>query len=65
MSPHAQAVQRFPDGDPGAEQRSGSGRIQTGGKRVGEPVADDLRMADRASAPSSMLCRAAAARVVR
>lgn len=42
VRPHAQGVQRFPDSDPGAEQRSGSGRIQTGGKRMGEPVADDV-----------------------
>lgn len=39
---YTQGVQGFPDGDPGAEQWSGSGRIQTGGKGVGESVADDV-----------------------
>jgi hypothetical protein len=35
-------VQGFPDGDPGAEQRRGGGGIQTDGKSVGEPFADDV-----------------------
>ncbi|GAB3895679.1 hypothetical protein GCM10027612_48810 [Microbispora bryophytorum subsp. camponoti] len=39
---HAQRVQGFPDGDAGAEQGSGGRRVQTRGKRVGEPVADDV-----------------------
>lgn len=38
----AEGAQGFPDGDPGAEQRCRGGRIQAGGKDVGEPVADDV-----------------------
>jgi hypothetical protein len=39
---HTEGTQRFPDGDAGAHQRGGCGRVEAGGERVGEAVPHDV-----------------------